>query len=90
MSIPRVTILNCSKSPAKQVILMSAQETVLTGYDELMSIFLSLCPLLLLEPQLDCDLLSLELNSEIDWGGGFSSDHLDGSGETHFKHARPG
>jgi hypothetical protein len=57
---------------------MSAQETVVTGYDELMSIFLSLCPLLLLDPQLDCDLFSLELNSELDWGGGFSSDNLDG------------
>lgn len=53
---------------------MSVQETVVTGYDELMSVFLSLCPLLLPDPQLDCDLLSLELNSELDWGGGLSSE----------------
>lgn len=56
------------------IIPMSAQEIVVTGYDELMSVFLSLCPLLLLDPQLDCDLLSLELNSGLDWGGGFSSE----------------
>lgn len=65
---------------------MSVQETVVTGYDELMSVFLSLCPLLLPDPQLDCDLLSLELNSELDWGGGLSS----GSGKAHCKHAVPG
>lgn len=53
---------------------MSAQGTVVTEYDELMSVLLSLCPLLLPDPQLDCDLLSLELNSELDWGGGFSSE----------------
>lgn len=56
------------------IIPMSAQGTVVTEYDELMSVLLSLCPLLLPDPQLDCDLLSLELNSELDWGGGFSSE----------------
>lgn len=91
MNTSRVTILNCSKSPMRRVTIpKSAPETVLRGHDELMSVFLPLCPLLLLEPQLECDLLSLELNSELDWGGVFSSDNLDGGGETHREHAIPG
>lgn len=63
----------------KQVLFRCLHKKLVIESNGLMSVFLSLCPLRLLGPQLDCD-LSLELNSELDWGGELSSGNMDGGG----------
>lgn len=60
---------------------MFARETADTEPDGLMSVFLFRCCCQYL--LCDCDLLSLTLNSYLDWGGEFTPGNLDRAEETH-------